>query len=130
MLGICGRRYGSPVSRKTNVLTPIKCTYACDYYQKGNEPFFVLGSFWNDADIHEYLHHVVHGYLLKYSEVILKHTASYPHIGRSYYLNGGADGRLNAFEEYLVRRLTDDILQRKLPMHLDDHIREALKGLE
>ena len=39
-------------------------------------------------------------------------------IDRSYYLNGDAEGLLNAFEEFFVRKLTCAVLAPNSPLDL------------
>lgn len=92
--------------------------------------FFILGTFRIDSIIHECLHHDVHPIISKYTQVVLNHTLPYPGIDRSYYLNGDANGKLNAFEEYIVCRLTDEILKMKFTLDLDEYILGNLKNLE
>lgn len=40
-------------------------------------------------------------------------------LDTSYYLNGSEAGKCNAFEEYMVRKLTDKILSGDIPESLD-----------
>ena len=40
-------------------------------------------------------------------------------LDASYYLNGSEAGKLNAFEEYIVRKLTNKILSGDIPENLD-----------
>ena len=53
----------------------------------------------------------------------------YPGIDRSYYLNCDDAGKLNAFEEYIVRKLTKDVFNMKFPLDLDDYIKESISIL-
>ncbi|NLY85570.1 MAG: hypothetical protein GX077_04360 [Tissierellia bacterium] len=129
-LDICKQSYGSQVTKIHIILTPIKCTYSPDYFKKENDLFFILGTFRIDSIIHECLHHDVHPIISKYTQVVLNHTLPYPGIDRSYYLNGDANGKLNAFEEYIVCRLTDEILKMKFTLDLDEYILGNLKNLE
>lgn len=126
ILDICKQRYNSAVNKISIILNPIKCTYSSDYIKMGDELYFILGSFRIESIIHEYLHHVVHHFILKYNEFVLKHTAAYPGIDQSYYLNGDINGKLNAFEEFIVRKLTLDISNMCFPLDLDEYIKECL----
>lgn len=129
ILDICKQRYNSPVTKIYIILTPIKCSYSSDYIKKGNELYFILGSFRIESIVHEYLHHVIHNFIPKYMQFVLNHTSSYPGIDSSYYLDGDATGKLNAFEEYIVHKLTYDISNMKFPLNLDEYIKDKLTNL-
>ncbi len=129
VLDICLQHYYSPVKNLIIILNPIKCTYSSDYFRNGNDLYFILGSFRIESIIHEYLHQVVHHFIPKYNQYVLKHTSIYPDIDRSYYLNGDGNGKLNAFEEYFVRKLTYDVLNMNFPLDLDVCIKETLNNL-
>ena len=49
---------------------------------------------------------------------ILCRSPMSPGVDVSYYLDGGASGVLNAFEEYTVRKLTDKIVNGDAPENL------------
>lgn len=65
--------------------------------------------------VHEYLHRVVHPALAGYRDKILSLRAPLPGIDPSYYLSGGPEGSLNAFEEYAVRALTQKVSAGSFP---------------
>ncbi len=50
-----------------------------------------------------------------------------PNIDRSYYLTGDNTGRLNAFEEYFVRLLTNAILTDNPPDDLGQLMNHVLR---
>lgn len=129
ILDICKQSYNSPVNKISIILNPIKCAYSSDYIKIGNELYFILGSFRIESIIHEYLHHVVHHFIPRYNKLILNNTSTYPGIDTSYYLNGDEVGKLNAFEEYIVRQLTKDISKMDFPLDLDDYIKESINKL-
>lgn len=112
---ICIYRYHSPVTQLKIVLNPIKCVYAADYHIHQNCFVFSSGRFQLESVIHEFLHHVVHPFVLLQKDIILAHNMSNLDIDNSYYLSGDNIGKLNAFEEYAVRNLTEDILKGKYP---------------
>lgn len=118
----CGEKYDSPVRNIQVVINPIKCIYSADYHLLGEQFIFCSGRFQGESVIHEYLHHVVHPVVKQYQEQIIQDERSYPNIDASYY----TAGRLNAFEEYIVRRLTDEAMKRRLPDDLGEYVREHL----
>ena len=112
---ICIYRYHSPVTQLKIVLNPIKCVYAADYHIHQNCFVFSSGKFQLESVIHEFLHHVVHPFVLLQKDIILAQNMSNLDIDNSYYLSGDNIGKLNASEEYAVRSLTEDILKGKYP---------------
>ncbi len=128
-LNMCSKLYSSPAKRISIVLNPIKCAYSADYHLNGDCFVFCSGSFSPEAIIHEFLHHLVHNTVLSNSEAILRKRTEYPDIDPSYYLDDDQAGRLNAFEEYLVRSLTKSIISKKSPKCLDDYVEELLNKL-
>ncbi len=75
-----------------------------------------------ESIIHEFLHHVVHPFVLQEKDFIIGKNLRDLGIDDSYYLSGNDTGKLNAFEEYAVRRLTEDILQQKYPDDLSHYL--------
>lgn len=129
VLDICVKNCFSPVQSVSIILNPIKCTYSSDYFKNGDELYFILGAFRIESVLHEFLHHVVHHFIPKYKQYILNHSISYPDIDSSYYLDGDENGKLNAFEEYIVRKLTCEVLNMNFPSDLDGYIKEVLSSL-
>jgi len=129
ILDICVRNYDSPVQKVSVILNPIKCVYSADYHMNGNQFFFCSGAFRMESVIHEFLHHVIHPSVRESKEIILKYRIRYPDIDDSYYLSGDEQGRINAFEEYLVRCLTKSIFAEFIPSNLRLFIDEILRDL-
>ena len=68
------------------------------------------GSLSEKAIIHEFIHHIVHPIVENRKDIILCCGLTNLDIDTSYYLNNDETGILNAFEEYMVRTLTDVIV--------------------
>ena len=128
LLDICVSKYHSPVKEIQIVINPIKCVYSADYHLIGNRFTFCSGTFQIDSVIHEFLHHVVHPYIVAHEQIIVDSKATYPDIDVSYFLSGGNAGQLNAFEEYMVRKLTKDVLIMNFPKDIDSYL-ENLAGV-
>ena len=118
-LDMCVSKYHSSVKDIQIVINPIKCVYSADYHMVGSRFVFCSGAFQMDSIIHEFLHHVVHPYIVAHEQIILESKATYPDIDVSYFLSGGNAGQLNAFEEYMVRELTKDVLIMNFPKDID-----------
>ena len=125
-LEICTSRYHSPVQRIQICINPIKCVYASDYHLLGNSFIFSSGTFRVDSIIHELLHHVVHPFVEQQKSIILKQKPLNRQIDKSYYLSGSDSGLINAFEETVVRSLTDEIMNGKYPENLSAYIEYIL----
>lgn len=108
---ICTEKYHSPVKQLQIVINPVKCVYSADYHLNGDTFIFCSGRLREASVIHEFLHHVVHPVVGQHQARILADDRMYPGIDASYY----AAGRLNAFEEHLVRVLTQHAMQDALP---------------
>ena len=126
-LEICTSRYHSPVREIQICLNPIKCVYASDYHLTENCFVFSSGAFRTDSVIHEFLHHVVHPAVAERKDMILKHRPINNQLDESYYLAGSDSGVLNAFEETVVRSLTEEIMNHKFPDDLSVYIEHFLK---
>ena len=79
-----------------------------------------------DYVIQEFLHHVVHPVAAEITDMVLASKRVWNGIDNSYYLSGNDAGRLNAFEEYAVRKLTKSILNGKYPDALLSFLRELI----
>ena len=79
-----------------------------------------------EAVIHEFLHPIVHPFIGEYKDIILQHGGNFPDIDQSYYFTGNELGRLNAFEEHLVRKLTTLAVAENLPADIGKFIKEIL----
>ena len=56
--------------------------------------------------------------------MVLANKRAYPGIDESYYLSGSKAGQLNAFEEYVVRTLTTDVMNGIYPDELISYLKE------
>lgn len=72
--------------------------------------------------IHEFLHHVVHPVVTENADVVVAKKTVYQDIDDSYYLSGDDAGRLNAFEEYAVRGLTEAVLTGNYPKSVKGYL--------
>ena len=120
----CKKRYRSPIERVRLVIQPIKCVYASDHYRLGEEMLFCSGGLRSESVVHEYLHHLIHPCLEQVKKRVIESKTVYPGIDESYYLDGGPEGRRNAFEEYAVRRLTERVLSGDYPADLAAFLEE------
>ena len=122
----CVEKYSSPVQDIRIVINPIKCVCSADYHLNGDCFIFCSGAFQTDYVIHEFLHHVVHPVAAEIADMVLASKRVWNGIDNSYYLSGNDAGRLNAFEEYAVRKLTKSILNGKYPDALLSFLRELI----
>lgn len=111
LLSRCADKYGSPISRVQIVQNPIKCVYSADYHTCGDCLTVVSGTFDPASVVHEFLHTVVHPYVLSNRGAIQNSTRSYTELDPSYL----TAGKLNAFEEHAVRKLTDRVINGEFP---------------
>lgn len=116
---LCKEKYKSPFESIQIVLNPIKCVYSADYHQRDEIFIFCSGALRVESVIHEFIHHVVHPVVERRKNEILRSNFVNLGVDASYYLNGSEVGKLNAFEEYMVRKLTDKILSGDTPENLD-----------
>lgn len=121
---MCVSKYGSPVHDIQIVINPIKCVYSADYHLDKNCFIFCSGAFRAESVIHEFLHHVVHPVVVEIADMVLANKRAYPGIDESYYLSGSKAGQLNAFEEYVVRTLTTDVMNGIYPDELISYLKE------
>lgn len=117
-LEICRSQYNSPVQDIKICINPIKCVYSSDYHLVGSSFIFTSGAFRVDSIIHEFLHHVVHPLVEREKTLILKNKPIDMYLDESYYLSGSDSGILNAFEESVVRLLTEKIMNHEYPENL------------
>ena len=114
----CVNAYASPVRSVEAVLCPIKCAYSADHHFGGIIFTCISARFDREHIVHELLHHVVHPIVSASRDAILRRETHFDDLDASYYLDGSDDGRLNAFEEAMVRRLTERALGGELPPSL------------
>lgn len=119
ILAVCTERFNSPIQNIQIILNPIKCVYSADYFLKDNNFIFCSGTLKEESVIHEFMHHIVHPVVWKRKNEILRCDFSNLEIDISYYLDHDAVGKLNAFEEDMVRVLTDAIFNGNIPETLD-----------
>ena len=101
----------SAISTISLVICPLICIYSADYFTNGSIMSVILGDFLPNSIVHEYLHPIVRPYIKKHRERItnldgIKHLD----LDKSYYINNDENGMLNAFEENIVRKISDSIL--------------------
>ena len=92
---------------------------SCRHYLGEDSFIFCSGSLSEQAVIHEFIHHMVHPIVEKRKDEILFCNLANLNIDISYYLNNDEVGILNAFEEYMVRVLTDAIVSGNVPETLE-----------
>lgn len=126
ILDFCVTHYASPIQSVSIVLNPIKCAYSADYHIYGNQFFFCSGSFKPESVIHEFLHPIAQPFVKEAKDIIQRLHTHYPGIDESYYLSDDGDGRVNAFEEYMVRCLTADVLAGNFPSNLTSFVCKTL----
>lgn len=116
---LCKEKFKSPFQSIQIVLNPIKCVYSSDYHQRDETFIFCSGALREESVIHEFIHHAVHPVVERRKDEILHYNFVNLGVDASYYLNGSEAGKLNAFEEYIVRKLTDIVLSGDIPENLD-----------
>ena len=101
----------STISAISLIICPIKCVYSADYFAVGSIMSVILGDFLPHSIVHEYLHPVVHLYVQKHRERIVAYDGSKClDLDQSYHMGNDENGKLNAFEENIVRIISDLIL--------------------
>lgn len=123
----CNALYGSQLDGIHVLLNPIKCAYSSDYYMYNGNLYFSLGWFRMESILHEFLHPVIHPYVMRNKDELLQYCGSFPDIDESYLLDGSDAGRLNAAEEYLVRALTERAVCGALPNDLNQFVQDILQ---
>ncbi len=126
-LKICRELYPSPVQDIQIIINPIKCIYATDYHSNDSCFVFVSGSFQLDSVVHEFLHPVIHPYVLSMQDQILQIDHCFSNIDSSYYLSGDPTGKLNAFEENAVRCLTKRVIAGDYPANISNFVQDLCK---
>ena len=82
-----------------------------------------------ESVIDEFIHHLVHQVVENRKDDILCYNFVNLELDGSYYLGGSETGKLNALEEYMVRKLTDRILNGVVPENLDEFIECEIMNL-
>ena len=118
ILALCKDKFKSPIQNIQVVLNPIKCVYSADYHLKDHNFIFCSGYLSEENIVHEFMH-IVHLIIENRKDEILCCNLADLDIDTSYYLNNDEVGVLNAFEEYMVRTLTDKIVGSNVPETLD-----------
>jgi len=57
-----------------------------------------------ESILHEFLHPVIHPYVMRNKEEILQHSGNFPDIDQSYLLDGSDAGRLMQLRSILFAR--------------------------
>ncbi len=126
-LEFCTNNYGDHIKSIKLILNPIKCVYSADYYLYDDIFVFCSGGFKAESVIHEFLHVYVHSFMEMFD--FDNHTCKFPGIDGSYYLNGDESGIKNAFEEYIVRKLTDAFVNYEPPYDINSFISNIYNDL-
>ncbi len=129
-LETCTDRYNSPVQRIQICINPIKCVYSSDYHLLGDCFVFSSGALRADSVIHEFLHHVVHPFVEQQKPLVSEYKPVNHQIDQSYYLSDNNAGLINAFEETVVRSLTEEIMNGRYPKSLSDCIEYHLTQMQ
>lgn len=111
LLSRCADKYGSPMARVRIVQNPIKCVYSADYHIRDDCLTVVSGAFSLSNVIHEFLHTAVHPFVIAHQDAIQNSTCDFAELDPTYR----TAGKLNAFEEYAVRKLTDCVIGGEYP---------------
>lgn len=126
IIKICTSYYNTKINGIKIVLSPIKCTCSSDYHLVDGQFIFSSGEFSLESVTHEFLHYIVHPYVLKNKNSILTCQKNFDCIDSSYYLDN-ENGKVNAFEEYLVKTLVKDLISKTVPCDLDKYILSLIK---
>ena len=121
-LEACFDRYHSPVHTIQICINPIKCVYSSDYHLLGDCFVFSSGVLRVDSIIHEFLHHIVHPFVEQQKALVLEYKPINHQIDQSYYHSDNNAGLINAFEETVVRSLTEEIMNCRYPKDLLTYI--------
>lgn len=126
-LDLCTTQYGVTFPAIKICLCPIKCIHSSDYHTTPDHSFIcTLGALDCESVLHEFMHTVLHPYLIPLKQQITQKTHTYPQLDHSYYLDGSEEGKLNAFEEYAVRQLTATVSQGHTPHSLPIFLQDLL----
>ena len=123
----CSELYEFPMEDTHILLNPIKCAYSSDYYRYKGKLYFSLGLFRPESVIHEFMHSIIHLYVIQNKDKILQHRGNILAIDESYLQDGSDAGKLNAAEEYFVRALTERAVCGTLPNDLNQFIQDKMK---
>lgn len=118
LLDICKEKFESPFESIQIVINPIKCVYSSDYHNIDGSLTICLGELREDSIIHEFTHHIVHPAIEKRKDDVLRCSLERLDVDASYFLDGGDEGKMNALEEYMVRRLTAKIVSGDIPNNI------------
>jgi len=101
----------SAISTISLIICPFKCVYSADYFTEGSVMSVILGNFLPSSIVHEYLHPIVRLHIKKYRErIVTLDGIKHLDLDKSYYMNNDEKRLLNAFEENIVRKISDSIL--------------------
>lgn len=111
LLSRCAEKYSSPITRVQIVQNPIKCVYSADYHIRADCLTVVSGAFSLSNVSHEFLHTVVHPFALAHQDAIQNSACTFAEQDPTYR----TAGMMNAFEEYVVRKLTEQVMNGEYP---------------
>lgn len=126
IIDFCFFNYKTNLKSFQIVLSPIKCVYSADYHNVNNNFIFSSGEFKLESVIHEILHHIVHPMVQEHKDKIVIYDNHYDGIDSSYYHSDNDSGKMNAFEEFLVRSLTKEFLENTQTTDLKKYICKLL----
>ena len=126
---LCKEKFKSPIQDIQIVLNPIKCVYSADYHIKDDKFIFCSGSLSEQAVLHEFIHLIIHPIVEKRKDEVIFCNHTNLDIDISYYLNNDEAGILNAFEEYMVRTLTDAVVSGNVPETMDAFFEQGIHEL-
>lgn len=119
ILDICAEKFGSPFQRVEIVINPVKCVYSSDYHYINGDLTICLGQLREDSIIHEFTHHIIHPAIENRKDEILHCSLERLDVDISYFFDGSDDGKLNAFEEYMLHQFTDKIVSGYIPKNIN-----------
>lgn len=122
----CISHYNAKISNIKIALSPIKCAYSSDYHFVDGQFIFSSGEFKLESVTHEILHHIVHPMVQEHKDKIVIWDNHYDGIDSSYYHSDNDSGKMNAFEEFLVRSLTKEFLENTQTTDLKEYICKLL----
>lgn len=112
------------------VINPIKCVYSADFHIVNGKFVYSSGCFRLDSVIHEMLHLAIHPLVEKHKKGILSIGNLNLKLDPSYYLDGDDQGRLNAFEEAVVRSLTKKVIDNENVESAEGSILQIMRSIE
>jgi len=120
-------RCASPVREIKAILCPIKC-FSGDFFS-GPEAFYSISGIWSaELLVHEFLHGLAHPAVAVRAETILARGFDASSLDASYFLEGDSRGKLNAFEDLLVRAATARVVEGGVDIDLEALLETLLRA--